>query len=269
VKYLAGFLGFLAVVAIVLTTVAWVIDDSLLSATYLNQQANRASFYDNLADTLPEALSRQAPNPGATKTALEIVITAETMQSQLTPWFEQIEAYYKHNGPVPQLQFKDLAEQAQLYQVPLPPGPPLDQPLTWQDPGLKLIADRLVVLKTVGAPIALGLLFLIFILSKGWQRQMRVAKTLVVAAFMVGGLYLLAKTLPGLASSALSGLSNFQTLAPGISKFVTLISEDLAVRFGQIAIGLVTGAALLFPLAIVAKLSGKVGRHGEAKVKEH
>jgi hypothetical protein len=268
-KYLIGLLGLIAIVAISLTSVAWVLDDTLLSAKYLNRQANQSGLYDQLAEKLPESLAKQTSQPEATKTALELIVTPDSLQTQVAGWFDQIEAYYKQNGPVPKLEFKDIQDQAGVYNVPIPTGPPFDKPLLWQDPGIKPLADRLVLFKTFGPFICMGLLLVIFMLGHGWKRQLNVAKVLLISAAILGVLFLLSSVIPSLISGALGSTESLKFMADSVGVFGKQIASDIAARLGQIAIGLATGALLLFPLAIVGKLGSKVGRHKETNVKDH
>jgi hypothetical protein len=259
--------GLLAVVAITVTAMAYVFDGTLLSAKYLNQAANRSELYDNLAAHLPDALAAGNPNPEVIKTALGLFLTADFIQQQLTPWFDELEAYYKHNGPPPQLQLTDFAEQAAQYEIAIPTGAPFDAPLVWQDPGIMPIAQRMVMIKTFGPFAALLLLIMAGLVFHGFHRYTTMAKVLVVAAFVQGLLALVLQSAPGLVASPLSNQRQLQVVAPDIAKFLKLVGSDMATSLGQIAIGLVIAAVVLLLFGLILKVTSRVGHKKESTFK--
>ncbi len=265
-KFVIKFLGLIVVICLATASLTYVLDNTLTNAKFLHAQANQSGLYDNLARDIPSLLSG-GTGAEATKTALGLAVTPNFVEDHIDPWFNQIEAYYQHNGPVPQLELKDLSDQAQIYGVKLSNPDGLTQPIKFQDPGLKPILDLLHQFWLASLILAAACLLLIGVLTKGWQRFVAPAKTLIAAGIVVAVGAAIAQIVPGLLNSAVGQVEQLKVAAPDFLPFAKAVAGGVTNEFLRLVAGLGIAAGALILLGLLSKLAGKFGRHGGSEMR--
>ncbi len=255
---LAKLVGFLAVVAITVTAFAWVLDTTLLSAHFLDHQAEASGFYSQGTNVLP--LLAEHGQPG--DSVMTDLVTPAYFKSQIQNLLDQLELHYKKDGPPPQLDFTDLAIKARNNGVELPPA--LAQPTIIADPPnagtIRSLVRVVTLVKLAGPVIVIILLAVLAVLAHGWHRYWGVAKILIMAAILQGLLWLGAMGLPGLLGSLVSANKDLAAITPPLLALFKAIGAGVASEFGTISLGLLALAGLFLVMGLISKAGHSLHR---------
>ncbi len=260
--FLRKILGSLVVAAILSASIAYVVDGRFLNFKYVETKANASQFYPELARMLPQVVAPQGGDSKLADEALANVFNADVLQVRLGDFMDQLQAYYRQDGPTPTLDMRDIAIQARSAGLVVPPDTGLDKPIVFNDPtGLKAQYKNAHATMIYGPIIAIILLIVMMVTLPAPARYRSAGKTLVVAALSVGILWGVAQFLPSLIKSLVNANTDIAPIAPAINSLLEGIGRDAAGDFLKIAVGLVLLAAGFFLFSLFGHRIGRSGGH--------
>ncbi len=251
-KFLAGFVSTLLVLALIQTGFSLVLDHTVLNAHYLEAQAAKTHFYDNLAATLPDQIATTSDGTTADeatiKQKLATIITPAAIRAHVEPALVQVEAFYKGKSTKPAtINLSDLADQARAAGLDIPADQFNKQVvLTPTGSPAKSAVHQLEAAKTIGL-IATGLLFAALVVLVFYRRKVA---PMMTALIIPGVLFALVAVgllqLPGLVNANFKLNDKAKSLEPTIKQLVNSLSHGLSLWFFYAAVILGLVAAVIF-----------------------
>jgi hypothetical protein len=241
-KLLAGILVSVLSGAIVLL----VLDHTVLSSHYLQGQLTQVNAYTKLSGAISTELAKntETDNPQMVAT-LRTIITPAVLQQKITSALDQLEAYYKGNGPAPQIDITDLVAKAQAAGVPVPQDSNLNKPISLgNNVAVKNIGTQIGGVQLVTVLAALLLAVLLMVVS--WERHKFAVlpDILITLGLLFGVLAALLAFTPGFVDTHLKLNLDSNAFAGVGRDLAESIARDLGKRFAIIAgVSLVVGIA--------------------------
>ncbi len=131
-SWLSRFMATVLTTLLFLVVVTIAAGQTVLNTQYLESELQSQQAYSKLSTAISKDISKQADAgqaQDAVTTQLQSIITPQVLQQRLSKTLNEIQAYYKGNGPVPTLDVSDLVNQAEAAGLPAPNDPKLQQPI--------------------------------------------------------------------------------------------------------------------------------------------
>ncbi len=266
-KWIGKFLGLLLAISLAVAVQAWVLNQTVWSATYLTTQMHDANLADTLANVLPDVAVQVTGESEETRLAMKEALTPAYLQGQLDTLTPQMLDYFRGTGQQPQLDLRDLEAGITNAGLPVPPKLKsfIETPTTLSagkfDEILKAASARGAQALWLGPLVSLVLAALIFIVSPH-RRWSVLAGSFALAAVLLGILGVLAYSPPQLIASALD-TSVWKLLTPAVKPLTERVAQDQAHALwvsAAVSLGL---AILLAAVHFLAKTFGR--RHKKSK----
>jgi hypothetical protein len=209
-----------AVLGVAVTTIA---NQTILNSHYVEGKLAATNSYERLSTALTDQISQKTPggaNPQVTAT-LKSVLAPKALQTKINGTLDQLQAYYRGDGPQPVIDLTDLAAQAQTAGVPIPADSDIAKPIPLQNSGqLKDYSKKFDSVRQAAIISTVVLVAALVIVC--WRRHLWVA--LPDVAIWIGALLL-----PWvLGASALSGVLRHYVAADTTANTFSLLAGDLA-----------------------------------------
>src|SRR5579872_7385185 len=131
-RWLTHLIAGMLVAAVCVAVLTMVIDHTLFSSHYIEQQAVQTNTYPRLSVALTnELLSYGNFSSPQAKAILQENLTPAILQQKISSALDQLEAFYKGNGPVPTIDLTDLAANIRAAGLPLPANSTIDKPISF------------------------------------------------------------------------------------------------------------------------------------------
>jgi len=233
-KILASMLVAVLASAVVTTT----LNQTVLSSHYVEGKLASTNSYQRLSTALTDQISKDAANTGnaAVATQIQSIITPTVLQQKINSALDQLQAYYRGNGPLPVIDLTDLAVQAQAAGIPIPADSGINKPIVLssneQARGLSKSFDQV----RMGALIT-SLVLVAALLAVSWERHRWAAlpDVLIVVGVLVGLLALAFSAVSGMAGHYVKFDTSSNAFAMIGRDLAAVIASDLARRLGIIA----------------------------------
>jgi hypothetical protein len=236
------------VLALTTTTILVVMSQTVLSAAYLEHKLDATNGYSRLSTVLSGQVAQDAGLATPAVTAqVNTFLTPAVVKTRLNAALEQLQAYYQGKGPVPTLDFTDIATQAQAAGLPLGSDSRFAEPIKLGNVNDTSAQgnDHVQQSKAFGILVSTILAVLLAILC--WKRReyRPLANVLIGTGITLGIIALFC----GLSPSLFDHLVKFNSATSAVNSFVhdlvAAILRDLGKRFGIIvAVYLVAGILL-------------------------
>lgn len=219
-------------------TITVVLNQTVLNSHYIEGRLAATNGYNRLSDELVKQIGSQAANTGNLQLSAQLssIITPTILQEKINSSLDQLQAYYRGNGPQPVIDLTDVAAQAQAAGIPIPENSGLTKPIVLssnkQAQGLSKTFNS-VRLGTILTAVVLTLA----LLAVSWERhKWAVLPDVLITVGVLIGLLAVAFA----AASSLAGhYIKFNTDANAFAligrDLASSIATDLARRLGIIA----------------------------------
>jgi len=219
-----------------------VLRETVLNSHYLEGKLDATNSYGRLSVTLTDQISKQATEEAGVAekqqfaAKLAPLITPQFLRLKINSGLDQMQAYYRGNGPLPVIDLTDIAAQAQAAGIPIPENSGINKPIPLG------VSERGRSYSQTFDSLRQGVNISIALLAAGllavcWQRHKWVAPpdVLIVVGVLFGLLALIfAATSSGLAHSV-----KFDTDSNALSALgrdlASAMAKDFAGRLGIIA----------------------------------
>ena len=238
-SWLTKFTASLLVSIIFSAVLILLLDQTILNSHYLEGQLASTNSYVKLSGALSDQIIKSSDGADpALKPKLQAILTPSVLQTKLSGALEQLQAYYKGNGPVPVIDLTDLVNQAQAAGIKIGDGSGLTKPITIKSNSkVKGIATafRSVKLGTIVGVVVLTALLLLL----SWERHKYAAlpDVIIIVGILFAIIALLFNLAPGFADHTVKfnfGSNGFATIGHNLALSIV---HDLAKRFDIIAAG--------------------------------
>jgi multisubunit Na+/H+ antiporter MnhB subunit len=231
-------LASLLVSALATAAITVVVGQTVLSSHYLEGQLQKSNSYNRLSDALVDQMSQQAASTGNTLVATQLknIITPVFLKEKINSALDQLQAYYRGNGPQPVIDLTGLAAQAQAAGIPVGEDSGITKPIVLakndQARGLSKTFDHVRLSAIISIVVLAALLVLV-----SWERHRYAALPDVVIALgvLLGLLGLSLWLVPGLLTHVLKPSLTANAFVPIVRDLTFNIVRDLAKRFSTIA----------------------------------
>jgi hypothetical protein len=262
---LSKVLSTLLVMTIVGATLMMVFSQTVLNSHYLEGKLDATNSYERLSTALTDQISKQATKEAGNAekqqfaAKLAPLITPQLLRSKIDSGLDQMQAYYRGNGPLPVIDLTDIATQAQAAGIPIPEDSGINKPIPLG------VSERGKSYSHTFDNMRQGTIMSIVVLTAAlltvcWQRRKWVAlPDVLIAVGVLLGLLVLIFTAT---SSGLAHSIKFDTDSNAFSvlgrDLASAMAKDLAGRLGVIA-------AVFGVVGIGARiLVGRIGSSGPA-----
>lgn len=135
--FLSRLMSSLLTTLLFVTVVGLTANQTLLNTRYIETKLDSQDAYSRLSDALSTQIAQnsqddatQAMSQEAMISQLKTVLTPAILQHKIETTLQQLQAYYRGNGPVPTLDISDLVNQAQQAGLPVPKDEKFQHPVT-------------------------------------------------------------------------------------------------------------------------------------------
>lgn len=270
-KFVSRFANWVAVTAISLTVIAFVVDGTLLNTPFTNQAAKDSGFFDGLSSSLPQLFTDglQGKEQTDAKLALSYVLTPAYIQKQWEVISAGWDQHYRSRAPLPKLNLADITRQAESAGFKLPDelSQQFERPPALQEiPFLAGLYNGIRWLKLFGIPLSLLCLVSVWVVAQG-KHFLALAKVFTGVAVGLGTTYLFLAAAPGLISGSLSSNQDLKTLAGPLTKYLQAIFSATNQRFITFIMAFAIAAAICLILSLISRFfpSRRGGGTGPAR----
>ncbi|TAH36707.1 hypothetical protein EYC59_00830 [Candidatus Saccharibacteria bacterium] len=228
----------LLLLALIGLTLNIVLNQTVLSTTYLDGQLKKADAYHKLSVAITDELVHNTTSMDPELSAkVQSIVTPEVLEQRIPGALQQLEDYMKNGGSAPQVDVSDLVAQARAAGVDIPANSSLDKPITIGQAGSYKIQPpsktaKLVNTLMVVAAVMLGAtLVLVCWLRRDFRPLARLATWYGV---VLGLIALVLWFAPDILASRIhfAAVNIFASVSQEIA---TAIAKDIAKRFVTIA----------------------------------
>lgn len=240
-QFIASFLAPVATSLMLAACFNFVMQQTVLNTDYIQKQIKEQQVAAELTKILPKVLASQGEmevDPQVMEQALSMVLSPEALDTKLSEAVSQLDAYLNSGADLPQLDLRDIAEQARANGIEIPEEV-TDKPLVLpQDIGDHLrsahtkstLAQQYSLIGLIGVLLAL---FLVAVKTRTYKYLITVFVTsaLVQLVLFIG---------LGFGRDMLLGMISDlepKELAPLAERLATQLSSDMGtwfVRFGSV-----------------------------------
>lgn len=260
--WLRKLLMMVAGIALALGAGGWLIDHNVFQSQVVLVEIHKSDSCEQIAAAAPQIMVQALALPATSQPLLKGVVSSDYVCDRLDQLLPQFDAYYRHDGPPPQIDLRDLMAQLSEAGVPLPPAASakLAVPITYSNAQIDgplrdfaQLAQRSMGLSLAVAAAGMIILWLISA-HKRWQSVAGVWLVAAVGLAAFAGLIRLAPTLVAspVASSWLSDL------APSIKGLATAVTTNAS---RQLLIAAAGSAVLAVALWLLGAVTGWRSRH--------
>ena len=237
-RWITKVISSLLLLVLVGLTVNTVLNQTVLSSTYLDGQLKKADAYHKLSAAITDELVHNTASIDPELSAkVQSIVTPEALEQRIPGALEQLEDYMKNGGNAPQIDISDLVAQARAAGVDIPPDSSLDKPIMLGQVGGYQIqppsqtAKLVNTLITVAAVVLGAALLLVCCLRRDFRPLARVATWYGV---VLGITALVIWFSPDVLASRIQFAAT-NIFASVSQEITTTIAKDIAKRFGTIA----------------------------------
>jgi len=238
-RLVAGFL----VAALCLAITTTVFDHTLFNSHYLEQKAAQNNAYARLSTALSAEVAKNGGQDNPQVAAqLQQILTPAVLQTKINGALDQIQAYYKGNGPSPVIDLTDLSTKAQAAGLTIPADSPLNKPITLssntQAKGISKRFERVKQESIIAVLVALVVLML-----PSWKRYRYaiLPDIAIECGLLIGIDAVVLYSLPSVVNRYAKINFNSNTFGSLTHDMITVIAHDLGKTFGIIAMVLLGG----------------------------
>ncbi|HSX30330.1 MAG TPA: hypothetical protein VLE99_00230 [Candidatus Saccharimonadales bacterium] len=233
-KTLAGMLTLTLFGAIMSNT----LNSTLLSSHYLEGQLTATNAYHKLSNAIStEILKDAGPDAPTLVAQVQTIITPAVLQQKITSTLDQLQAYYKGNGPVPAIDVSDLIAKAQAAGIPISADNNLSKPIPLAPKAnLRNVNHRFQGIR-LGA-ILLAFLLVVALLAISWERHKYAAlpDVAITLGGLTGAMAFILWIGPGFLDKHVKFDFASNAFASTAHDLLTHVSKDLGMRLGIIAV---------------------------------
>ena len=184
-KWLAYLVTALFVLSLCVTLSLQIFNNTLLNSKFIEQKADQTNTYSKISEGLNNELvkeSGQINNPLVTA-QLQQLITPALIRQKVNSALDQLMAYYKNQGPPPEINLTAQAQQLTALGVPVPPNSQLNKPIELSGSSkLKQLASSYETYKLASLIATIALFVILVVLSVIRHKY----KVLAVAPIIAG-----------------------------------------------------------------------------------
>jgi hypothetical protein len=187
-RWLTHLVAGVLVAAVCVAVMTMVIDHTLFSSHYIEQQAVQTNTYPHLSVALTNELLQYGnfSSPQA-KMILQENLTPTVLQTKISSALNQLEAYYKGNGQVPTIDLTDIAANIRAAGLPLPANSTIDKPITFgSNTQAKGISKKFEDVKFVSLLVTVILVVTLLVLSWEQHRWSTLPDVAMVCGLLLG-----------------------------------------------------------------------------------
>jgi len=237
-SWLSKLLASLLVAVLAGATITAVLNQTLLNSHYIEGKLDSTNSYNRLATALSDQISTQAANKGdaATAAKLHTLITPQLLRTKTTSALDQLQAYYRGNGPQPVIDLRDLATQAQAQGIEVPADSAINKPIAiTSNSQLRDVSKTFDHIRI--ATIIASAVLVVALLAVSWERHRYAAlpDVLIVVGVLVGLLAIAFSAISGMAGHYTKLSTDSNVFAPIARDLAAAIASDLARRLGMYA----------------------------------
>jgi hypothetical protein len=265
IKFFKALLATLLIPIIFTTSVAYVLNATVLDMGYLKKEANKTGFYKDFSELVPTQLSQMAAQSPAEQAQIKKmvtqIITPGVVQNKLEVYFAEFENHYKHNGPAPTLDLSDLVKQASAAGINIPTQD-IQTSFTLPaetDAKLKQVFEGGKTAKT-GTLITAGIMLcLLLLLSAKTHSYTSLVYVFVVSAILQGALFFGINGGVDVGIHAIrANVGESNALIDFIEKLGRTISHDISLQFAYLGVLFAVLAILFFGVATISHFRHKL-----------
>jgi len=245
-------LSLLLVGAIIVTALALLLSQTLLSSRYIEGELSATNSYSRLSDALVNEFVTQSQKDGqqvdpTLKDKLKTVLTPVVLQQKLDLALENLQLYYQGKGNAPVINVSDLVTKARAVGIQIGDNSGLDKPITIAGGNNKIkgAGKQFDHAKLLGVAVSAVLAVLLALVS--WRRRKWVAipDVLIWIGISLGIVAAVFTFGPGVAEHYLKFNAASNAFASLGHDLAVAIVHDLGRRLGIVAASyLVAGIAI-------------------------
>jgi hypothetical protein len=272
-KFINKFFITIFAISISSAVLAFCLDQTIMKADYVAQQADKSGIYSDLARELPKQIAQGDP---ILESALSRTITPEFLKTNIAKYLANLESAYRSGASIPSLDLTSLIPQVQALGVKLTAQqqanlakqlsiqPPQGQTAESSSPWVSTFYKRTTQSKWLLFLVSLAAATAVFATAPH-NRFRAVGRGFIWGAVWLAGYWLIAKVVPSAAVHQLQK-SLATPLAESVNKLVVLASAGVAQRLLIGAIALLGAAVIMFILGFFFHGSNQDGHSSPRRI---
>lgn len=263
-KMLARLIALILSSLVFSTALTFILNRTVLHADYMIPRAKEAKVFDAGAELLPTLAvpqdKRNSKEGRELHAKLGELFTPAYLEAKLTPFVQQLEEHYRHNGPAPTIDLKAIAADAKTAGLDIDTDS-ITAPLKIPDnTDLKVQSTIDVVRKsqTVTLVIALVLAVALALISIKKHDYSGIINVFVINALLFVIMWGILRFAPNFAIQFIpTGMADLKPLIDTFTTMVIRVTRDIGWQCALVAIVLAGAAIAVYAIATISRLRHK------------